>query len=132
VLVGNAGNDLLLGNDGTDVLVGGAGRDVLIGGNGIDLLFGGPDEDILIGGRTGFDNNLDMLNWLMRQWGRTDLRYQQRINNIYQTVRQSVSDDSRYDFLVGGDDALDWLIYSHGDTLADKNSPTGERKTQVS
>ncbi|MFG6098754.1 calcium-binding protein [Leptothoe sp. ISB3NOV94-8A] len=38
------------GGDGDDILIGGAGNDILIGGDGADLLIGGAGNDILIGG----------------------------------------------------------------------------------
>jgi VCBS repeat-containing protein len=50
VLIGGAGNDLLLGEWGNDQLRGGAGRDVLAGGFGADDLRGDAGADVLVGG----------------------------------------------------------------------------------
>lgn len=50
VLVGDAGDNLLVGGQVGNRLAGGAGDDVLIGGNGADTLIGGPGHDILTGG----------------------------------------------------------------------------------
>ncbi|MEO1621320.1 MAG: calcium-binding protein, partial [Cyanobacteria bacterium J06632_3] len=70
VFSGGEGNDFLNasgtstpviadGGDGNDILIGGAGDDILIGGNGADFLIGGAGDDILIGGNAadffGFD-----------------------------------------------------------------------------
>jgi Ca2+-binding RTX toxin-like protein len=50
LLLGNAGNDILLGLGGKDRLLGGDGNDDLQGGNGKDRLVGGKGNDRLEGG----------------------------------------------------------------------------------
>jgi RTX calcium-binding nonapeptide repeat (4 copies) len=50
VVVGTAGDDVLVGGSGNDVLCGLGGDDVLLGGSGNDHLDGGPDIDALTGG----------------------------------------------------------------------------------
>jgi Ca2+-binding RTX toxin-like protein len=50
VVVGTAGDDVLVGGSGNDVLCGLDGDDVLLGGSGNDHLDGGPDIDALTGG----------------------------------------------------------------------------------
>ena len=50
VVVGTAGDDILVGGSGNDVLCGLGGDDVLLGGSGNDHLDGGPDIDALTGG----------------------------------------------------------------------------------
>jgi Ca2+-binding RTX toxin-like protein len=50
VLMGMAGNDLLIGSDLADTLYGGPGDDKLHGGGDADLLIGGDGNDVLQGG----------------------------------------------------------------------------------
>ncbi len=54
MLMGGAGDDVLVGGDGGDVLVGGAGDDVMSGGHGRDVFETGVGNDTVIGG-DGFD-----------------------------------------------------------------------------
>jgi RTX calcium-binding nonapeptide repeat (4 copies) len=66
VVVGTAGDDVLVGGSGNDVLCGLGGDDVLTGGSGNDELDGGPDDDVLAGG-SGTDHldggtGIDALN----------------------------------------------------------------------
>src|SRR4028118_935656 len=53
LLLGNAGNDILIGGNGTDLLLGNAGDDLVDGGNGDDTLRGGLGNDTLTGGNGG-------------------------------------------------------------------------------
>ncbi len=50
LIIGGAGNDVIVGLSGADNLSGGAGEDALIGGEGADILLGEGDEDTLFGG----------------------------------------------------------------------------------
>ncbi|MGD1940758.1 MAG: calcium-binding protein [Leptolyngbyaceae cyanobacterium] len=50
ILLGGAGQDLLISNNGNDVLLGEGGNDDLVGGNGDDILYGGPGTDSLNSG----------------------------------------------------------------------------------
>ena len=50
VVVGTAGDDVLVGGSGNDVLCGLGGDDVLSGESGNDHLDGGSDDDVLSGG----------------------------------------------------------------------------------
>ena len=50
VLVGGAGNDLILGLGGNDNLSGGAGEDVIYGGSGADTISAGDGNDYVDGG----------------------------------------------------------------------------------
>src|SRR5262249_4533073 len=70
------------GGAGHDVLPGGDGRDLLIGGAGNDRLDGGADDDILIGGATSYDVSDAALLALMREWGRRDRTYAQRVSAL--------------------------------------------------
>jgi Ca2+-binding RTX toxin-like protein len=45
---GGDGDDVLIGSAGNDVLLGGAGDDVLIGNGGLDTLDGGPGNNIIL------------------------------------------------------------------------------------
>jgi hypothetical protein len=58
VVVGTAGDDVLVGGSGNDVLCGLGGDDVLLGGSGNDHLDGGPDTDALSGG-SGNDTSIN-------------------------------------------------------------------------
>lgn len=49
-LRGGNGKDCLVGGDGDDIAVGGNGRDVLLGGAGNDALHGESDDDVVAGG----------------------------------------------------------------------------------
>jgi Ca2+-binding RTX toxin-like protein len=45
---GGDGDDVLVGSAGNDVLLGGAGDDILIGNGGVDTLDGGPGDNVII------------------------------------------------------------------------------------
>jgi Ca2+-binding RTX toxin-like protein len=82
LLFGEAGSDELHGERGADVLVGGdgddrlfagrgesyEGRDILIGGRGSDNIQGEGGDDLLIAGFTTFDDNVQSLQSILREW----------------------------------------------------------------
>lgn len=115
---GSTANDILLGEAGNDALYGGRGRNLLVGGLGADSLNGGSGDDILIGGTTDDDGDLAALDAIMAEWGRTDLTYQQRINQLtgaaggglngsYDLNDTTVHDDAAIDQLQGNG-GTDW------------------------
>ena len=57
-------------------------RDLLIGGLGADRLVGNDDDDILIAGTTAWDNNEEALCHIMKEWSRTDLSYEERVEHL--------------------------------------------------
>jgi hypothetical protein len=81
-LTAGSGNAILVGGRGHNVLVGGSGRDLLIGGAGAAQITAGPGDAILIAGTTAFDRDLTALTAIMREWGRTDATYAQRIDHL--------------------------------------------------
>jgi Ca2+-binding RTX toxin-like protein len=132
-ITGGSSNDVLLGGTENDTIRGGNGRDLMIGGWGRDSLFGDGEEDILIGGYTAYDNNLTALDFIMREWSRTDLRHQQRranlfngngLNNGYilfdRGSRATVFDDNDVDELTGGLGALDLFFAARNDNVKDR------------
>jgi Ca2+-binding RTX toxin-like protein len=133
LLQGDAGNNMLIGGDGADGLFGGDGADLLIGGSGADAnIEGGLGEDILIGGTTNYDNDNLALAMVMREWTRTDLGYEDRINHLlgatpgglngaFALNAATVHDEATpsADMLKGGDDAPDWFWAAMGDTIGD-------------
>jgi VCBS repeat-containing protein len=127
---GNRGNNVLAGGAGNDTLQGGIGRGVLIGGLGADTINGGGGDDILIGGTTDFDTNLAALDAIMAEWGRTDLAYSARVNDLngtstagrnngYYLNATTVHDDSAVDQLTGNN-GMDWFFALTGGTFADQ------------
>lgn len=134
-LAGNAGNDILVGGSAGDKLVGGAGRDLLIGGAAADLLLGGDDDDILIGGATVYDKDAVALRALLAEWARTDLAYDQRVNNLRRGVgpgdqyfldKDTVLDDAILDVLTGGA-GMDWFPLGNRDNITDLADGERER-----
>ena len=126
-LHGGGGNDVLLGGDGNDELIGGQGNDLLIGGNGSDSLVGNPGDDIMIGGYTVHDNNEAALIAIMREWGRTDETYAQRVANLQnggglnggvKLNALTVLDDGVVDTLSGSSGS-DWFFAGLGDKITD-------------
>jgi Ca2+-binding RTX toxin-like protein len=124
-LQGQAGDDLLVGNDGKDKLKGGAGKNVLIGGSGKDDLKAGDEEDLLIGGFTAYDDYVDGLGLIMKEWT-SDRPYEQRLDNLRKGngllaevsgvklkatagKSRSVFDDAQRDKLRG-DRGRDWFF----------------------
>ncbi|HEV3344818.1 MAG TPA: PKD domain-containing protein, partial [Pirellulales bacterium] len=139
---GSTANDILVGGPGNDTLWGGRGRNLLIGGLGSDTLHAGSADDILIGGTTQYDNNLAALNAIMSEWGRTDLSYQARINDLsgpsgglngsYFLNSTTVHDDGAVDYLYGGS-GQDWFFYHASQPNADvvKNKRSNEVATII-
>ena len=72
---------MLLGGAGNDLIVGGNGRDILIGGTGTDRIVGNADDDILIAGFTEFDNSEAALMAILNEWTSTR-SYAERTANI--------------------------------------------------
>jgi hypothetical protein len=77
-----SGNDVLEGQGGNDTLIAGPDRSILVGGTGSNLLVGGPSDDILIAGTTSYDTNFADLAAIRAEWVRTDLSYQNRVNDL--------------------------------------------------
>jgi len=138
------GNSILLGGDGDDTLQSGNGRDILIGGPGRDTLTAGNGEDILIAG-SSYDartpaNLQALLCAIQREWLRTDIGYQARINHLTGATPgglngtnylkgaapgQTVFDDSSQDRLTGGN-ASDWFLLNLiGGAVLDISDRTG-------
>jgi predicted extracellular nuclease len=145
ILNGGNGTSILLGGDGSDVLDSGNGRDILIGGAGSDTLAGGNGEDLLIAGSTSYDDrttaNLQaLLCAIQREWLRTDLAYQARINHLTGSTPgglngpyllkgaapgQTVFDDASPDTLSGGNGSDWFLLNRSGGTVLDISDRTG-------
>jgi RTX calcium-binding nonapeptide repeat (4 copies) len=125
------GNGILLGGDGDDTITGGNSRDILIGGRGSDQLNGGNGDDIVIGGYTGFDSiaiaSQRALVAIQREWNRTDLGYQRRIDHLTGATGgglnganllkatgtgATVFDDAVQDRLTGGN-GRDWFFANY-------------------
>jgi hypothetical protein len=81
-VIGSQGNDLIVGNANASVLQGGTGRSLIIGGAAADAIYGGGGDSLLIGGTTDYDTNLAALDAIMAEWTRTDLGFDQRVNDI--------------------------------------------------
>lgn len=82
-LKGGNGPNALVGGDGDDELIGSQGNDVLIGGRGVDRLVGNQGDDLLVAGFTDHDSNLVALCAILKEWSRTDLGYQARVDDIW-------------------------------------------------
>src|SRR5262249_24680266 len=116
---GSTANNILIGGAGTDTLQGGSGRDLLIGGAGGDTLHGNGGDDILIGNSTDHDSNLNALNAVMAERGRTDADYTTRLNHLsgsagglnggYFLNSTTVHDDAVLDQLYG-EAGTDWFF----------------------
>lgn len=126
---GSTANNILVGGAGNDVLTGGLGHDILIGGSGADTLYAGSGGDILIGGSTLYDDNPTALTAILSEWGRTDISYQQRVNDLLGTTTgglngpyylnsTTVQDDAAVDQFYGGS-GLDWYLYHATGSYAD-------------
>jgi Ca2+-binding RTX toxin-like protein len=126
-LVGNAQNDILVGGNGNDVLEGAGGKDLLIGGLGTDRLRGGDGADILVGDATIYDQNLTALEAILAEWARSDIGYDQRINDLrqgrglngsYVLSKDTVFGDGAADILTGGAD-MDWFVLANKKLVTD-------------
>jgi Ca2+-binding RTX toxin-like protein len=125
---------IVVGGAGDDLLMGGAGRSILIGGAGIDMLFGGRGEDVLIGGTTDHDSNSAALLALLAEWSSADsfavrvanLTNGGGLNGLFVLNGSTVHDDSEMDILMGGQNA-DWLF-----VLSDTDMTLGARRDLVS
>ena len=53
--------------------------------SGKDTLYGNAEDDILIGGTTSFDNKLDALDAIMKEWSRNDT-YANRVGHLKGTI----------------------------------------------
>jgi Ca2+-binding RTX toxin-like protein len=145
ILTGGNGPGILLGGDGTDTLTSGNGRDILIGGAGPDTLNGGNGDDILIAGSTSYDartpaNLQALLCAIGREWQRSDVVYQTRINHLTGATPgglngttylkagapgQTVFDDSSQDRLTGANGSDWFLLNRSGGTVLDLSDRTG-------
>jgi Ca2+-binding RTX toxin-like protein len=65
-------NNVLIGGDGKDSLAGGAGQDILIGGLGADQLNAAKHNDLLIAGATSYDDSLQKLLDIQKEWTSTN------------------------------------------------------------
>ena len=121
-LLGQRGRDILVGGSGSDQLFGGYGRDVVLAGEGADQLSGGRGRDLLVAHGTEFDQDVDRLRMMRRQWNTGDAALADRMENLTNPNRgllrsavHSPSDEA--DTLSGGADsdvffanlAADWL-----------------------
>lgn len=147
IVIGGDGNDMLagsatrgmvlVGNGGNDTIIGGEMQDILIGGLGSDILRGGSGEDILVGGRLTFDQDINGLRAILREW-QTLGGYSQRVSNLRGTTASSLNpiyylrnsnvaaedtlaDDSTIDTLFGGANS-DWFIAGADDLTPDWNA----------
>jgi N-acetylneuraminic acid mutarotase len=166
---GSAANNVLFGGAGKgNTLTGGTGRDLLIAGLATSTLNAGSGDDILIGGYTAYDllsnsmtNNqkLNALYAIMKEWGRTDESYLQRVANLqnapatagtqtaapngtysagYYLNATAVHDNQKADTIVGtkSNSALDWFLAdttNANSTIVDilNNRNSGEVVTQI-
>jgi hypothetical protein len=124
VIYGLDGNDDIKIHGDVDGL-----RAFLFGGAGDDKIKGGKEEDILSGGLTDYDeNNLAALCAIMDEWTRTDNKFQDRVNNVYDgsgdpgalngvyTLETHVQiSDGEVDDLKGGCSGSDWFTASEVD-----------------
>ena len=154
VLYGGAGNDIITGGNGPGILLGGDGndrlnagnsRDILIGGTGSDTLQAGNGDDILIAAGSSYDErtpaNLQaLLCAIGREWLRTDLAYQARIDHLTGTTPgglngmiylkatppgQTVFDDISQDRLTSAHGSDWFLLNLSGGTALDLSDRTG-------
>jgi hypothetical protein len=150
---GSTANNVLLGGAGSNKLFGGLGRDLLIAGLGAAQLHAGSGEDILIGGWTDYDlsstaltydRKLAGLDAVMKEWGRVDLAYTARVNDLLGPAgggtagglngsaflnSQTVHDNGVSDTLFGDPTAPDWFFAGGSDVV--KQLRTGEVTTGI-
>jgi hypothetical protein len=89
---GSSANNVLVGGSGNDTLIGGTGQDILIAGSGMSVLHSGSGAgDLLIPGSTTYTPsvggvslpNVPALLALSAEWGRTDLSYLARVQDLF-------------------------------------------------
>jgi Ca2+-binding RTX toxin-like protein len=143
-VAGSSANNVLVGGKSRNALTGGSqgqgesGRDILIGGGGPGVLQAGSGGDILIGGSTAYDANVAALETLVAEWGRTDIGYAQRVQDLFGggpgalngtnlLNTQTVARDVAANQLVGGA-GTDWFWLSESATGGDafRNVASGE------
>src|SRR5207248_612231 len=116
--------NILVGDGGNNILRGGSGRDLLIAGAGPGMLLGGDGEDILIGGSTAYDMDPVALRAVLDEWLRTDMSYQERVDQLmngsglsggYLLSSTTVSGNGGGNTLKGESDR-DWFF---GDAMRD-------------
>ena len=125
-IIGNARSNLLFGLGGNDLLVGGDGRDIIVGGDGADTLSGGNGEDLLIAGNLAFNEDVEFeaLLAIHAEWN-SDRDYEDRVANLSGTgdgprdngdyflvPGDTVFADVDVDELTGGENDLDWYLYT--------------------
>jgi RHS repeat-associated protein len=136
---GSSANNILIGGTGPSTLAGGTGQDFLIGGGGPAVLHAGTGGDFLLGGSTIYDANPTALEALMAEWQRTDISYQQRVqdlfgngtgglNGAYFLNAQTVARDLAVNQLFGGSGS-DWFWFTAPRTPTDRL--TGFRSVEV-
>jgi hypothetical protein len=141
-VTGSQGNDLIVGDGNQNVLRGGSGRNIIISGGGGGRIYGGGGDNLLIGGTTAYDTNLAVLDALMAEWTRTDLGFDQRVNDIrmgrgllagtgYHLDRDTVQGDSTPEQIWGGT-GQNWFFADGLDTLDGGAGPgDNDRLTRV-
>ncbi len=134
-VAGSSANNVLVGGAGNNLLTGGSGQDILIGGPGADTLHAGRGGDILIDGTTTYDSNVAALCAIVAEWGRTDLSYEQRVQDLFggsanALNAQSVLTNRVTNQVLGGAN-LDWFWLNIDTKAVDKvgNLATGEAAT---
>jgi Ca2+-binding RTX toxin-like protein len=126
---GSSANNILVGGSGSNHLTGGSGRDILIGGGG-GVLQAGSGGDLLIAGSTAYDVNVQALLALLAEWGRTDIDYLQRVQDLFSggsgaangnvlLNEPAVTAGSASSQLIGGSDG-DWFWFAKRPTAPDQ------------
>jgi Ca2+-binding RTX toxin-like protein len=139
---GSSAANLLVGGAGNDTLTGGSGSDVLIGGGGASALHAGGGGDILLAGSTTYapivggvpQPNLPSLLALLAEWGRKDVSYQARVQDLFAggglnggnlLNPPTVLFSALVDQIFAGT-ALDWLWFADNTRAVDQvNNPGG-------
>lgn len=118
LLVGAAGDDVLIGGTGDDQLIGRAGRDLLIGGTGADQLVGDGGDDILVTSATVHDADWTALRAIRSEWTRNDVDFASRVSHLQGTGGlnggwvlndKTAQDDHALDIVFGAS-KNDWLV----------------------
>jgi Ca2+-binding RTX toxin-like protein len=126
-VAGSTANNVLVGGAGKYSLKGGTRQDSLIGGSGPSVLQAGAGGSLLLGGSTAYDTNVAALLALVAEWGRTDVDYPTRVqdlygegtgglNGSYVLTSQTVFKSAMADQLHGGA-GLDWFWIKAADQL---------------